>query len=202
MALISWNELESPLPKNALCQVWLKLAQWHDFFITNIILTRQGWQIHSTTLFKNSGVDLSPLMCEDAQISLVKPAFHLFFFLWRYNDGCNCKISSSHTNFLENIEDIQWFDVDYGIYFTIETRFFISSPELKAQVSFSDQNLSVVRRCRHCCCCRKLFTFSSSSPEPLGQFQPNLAQNILGWRGFKFVQTKGPALFQGEIITK
>ena len=101
-----------------------------------------------------------------------------------------------HPNFLENIEDIQWFDVDYGIYFTIETRFFISSPELKAQVSFSDQNLSVVRRCR-----RKLFTFSSS-PEPLGQFQPNLAQNILGWRGFKFVQMKGPALFQGEIITK
>ena len=48
----------------------------------------------------------------------------------------------------------------------------------------------------------KLFTFSSSSSEPLGQFQPNLAQSILGWRGFKFVQMKGPALFQGEIITK
>ena len=96
----------------------------------------------------------------------------------------------------------------------------------------------------------------SSSPEPLGQFQPNLAQSILawwvfkfvlkkgharpflrgdnyeipkkhwrcfkkiffqwttgpistktwqcilGWREFKFVQMKGPALFQGEIITK
>ena len=56
-----------------------------------------------------------------------------------------------------------------------------SSPEPKAQVSFSDQNLSVVRRL--CPCrqrCRKLFTFSSSSPEPLGQFQPNLAQCILG----------------------
>ena len=36
----------------------------------------------------------------------------------------------------------------------------------------------------------KLFTFSSSSPEPLGQFQPILAQSILGWRGFKFVQMK------------
>ena len=34
----------------------------------------------------------------------------------------------------------------------------------------------------------KLFTFSSSSQELLGQFQPNLAQSILGWRGFKFVQ--------------
>ena len=77
-----------------------------------------------------------------------------------------------------------------------------SSPEPKAQVSFSDHNLSVVRRCCRCCRRRKLFTFSSSSPEPLGQFQPNLAQNILGWRGFKFVQMKGHAIFQGEIITK
>ena len=80
----------------------------------------------------------------------------------------------------------------------------ISSPESKAQVNFSDQNLSVVRRCRRrrrCCRFRrKLFTFSSYSPEPVGQFQPNLAQSILRWRGFKFVQIKGPALFQGEII--
>ena len=64
-----------------------------------------------------------------------------------------------------------------------------SSPEPKAQVSFSDQNLSVVRRrCR--CCFRKLFTFWSSSPEPLVQFQPNLAPSILGW----FVQMKGLCL--------
>ena len=42
----------------------------------------------------------------------------------------------------------------------------------------------------------------SSSPEPLGQFQPNLAQCIFGWKGFKFVQMKGPTLFQGDIITK
>ena len=80
-----------------------------------------------------------------------------------------------------------------------------SSPELKAQVSFSDHlssgvYLSVRPSVRLSVC--KLFTFSSSSPEWLGQFQPNLAQSILGWRGFKFVQMKGPALFQGEIITK
>ena len=32
-----------------------------------------------------------------------------------------------------------------------------------------------------CCCCHRiLFTFSSSSPEPLNVFQPNLAQNIFG----------------------
>ena len=51
-----------------------------------------------------------------------------------------------------------------------------SSPEPKAQGSFSDQNLSVARRRP---CCRKLFTFSSFFQEPLGQFQPNLAQSIL-----------------------
>ena len=61
----------------------------------------------------------------------------------------------------------------------------LSSPELKAQVSFSDQNFSVVRfrcchRC-HCCCCCKFLSFSSSQ-EPRSQFQPNLAQSILGWR--------------------
>ena len=53
-----------------------------------------------------------------------------------------------------------------------------SSPELKAQVSFSDHLSSVVclsvcpSICPSVC---KLFTFSSSSPEPLVQFQPNLA---------------------------
>ena len=59
--------------------------------------------------------------------------------------------------------------------------------------------LSVIP-CR--CCCRrrsKLFTFSSYSPEPLGQFQPNSPQNILRWREFKFVQMKGHTLFQWEI---
>ena len=72
-----------------------------------------------------------------------------------------------------------------------------SSPELKAQLSLSDHNLSAF----HCPCCCKLFTFSSSSPELLGQFQTNLAQSILWWREFKFIQMKGPALFKEKIIT-
>ena len=42
----------------------------------------------------------------------------------------------------------------------------------------------------------------SSSPGPLGQFQPNLPQSMLGCGRFKFVQMKGSAFFQGEIITK
>ena len=36
--------------------------------------------------------------------------------------------------------------------------------------------------------------FKKSSPERLGQCQPNLTQSILGWRGFEFVQMKGPFL--------
>ena len=71
-----------------------------------------------------------------------------------------------------------------------------SSPWPKAQVSISDQNFV---RCRSC---RKHFTFSYSSPEPLRQFQPNLAQSILLKREFKFVQIKGSAFLQGKIMTK
>ena len=52
--------------------------------------------------------------------------------------------------------------------------------------SSSDQNLSVVRHRW-----REPFTLSSS-PQQLGQFQPNLVQSILGYRGFKFIQMKGP----------
>ena len=75
---------------------------------------------------------------------------------------------------------------------------FFSSPELKAQVSFSDHLSSVVcpsvclSVCLSIC---KLFTFSTSSPEPLGQFQPNLAQSILWREGFNFLQMKGPRPF-------
>ena len=47
-----------------------------------------------------------------------------------------------------------------------------SSPELKAQMSFSDHLSSVVCPSVHPYV-YKLFTFSSSSSEPLGQFLPN-----------------------------
>ena len=53
---------------------------------------------------------------------------------------------------------------------------FISSPEPKAWVSFSDKYMSL----SFVFIVVKLFDFSSSSPEPLGQFQANLAQSILG----------------------
>ena len=38
----------------------------------------------------------------------------------------------------------------------------------------------------------------SSSPEALGQFQQNLAQRILGCKGFKFVQMGAPSFSKGR----
>ena len=58
-----------------------------------------------------------------------------------------------------------------------EHQIFLGSLEPKAQVIFSDQNLFVARRHRRRC---NVFIFSSFSTEPLGQFQPNVAQIILG----------------------
>ena len=37
--------------------------------------------------------------------------------------------------------------------------------------------------------------WKSSSIETLGQFQPNLAKRIPGWKGFKFVQMERPHPF-------
>ena len=68
---------------------------------------------------------------------------------------------------------------------------FFSSPELKAQVSL----LIVCRpssvRPSVCPSVCKLLIFSSSSLEPLGQFQPNSAQNILGWWELKNLSNEG-----------
>ena len=44
--------------------------------------------------------------------------------------------------------------------------------------------------------------WNSSPPEPLGQFQSNVAQSNIWWMGFKFFQVKGQVRFQGEMIKK
>ena len=49
-----------------------------------------------------------------------------------------------------------------------------SSPEQKAKFFWS-----AFVRCHHCF--HKLITMSSSSPEPLEQFKPNLAQGLIVW---------------------
>ena len=45
-----------------------------------------------------------------------------------------------------------------------------------------------------------VINFSHCHHLKLDQLRPNLAQSIIRLRGFKFVEMKGHALFQGEII--
>lgn len=71
-----------------------------------------------------------------------------------------------------------------------------SSPE--PNVSFSDHLLSVRLSVRSSVC--KLFTFSISSLEPVGQFQLNLAQSTPRQRGFKVVKNKDHTHLKGQII--
>jgi len=66
---------------------------------------------------------------------------------------------------------------------------FISSPELKARLSYSDHVPSVV--CRPSIC--KFFLWTTSSTKPLNWFEPNLVGSIFGEWGFKFANIKGLA---------
>jgi hypothetical protein len=66
-----------------------------------------------------------------------------------------------------------------------------SSSELKAQVSYSDHLLSI---------CKLLF--STSFPEPVGQFYPDLIQIILRGREFKSIQMNSRMLLFSPRVTK
>ena len=71
---------------------------------------------------------------------------------------------------------------------------FLSYLSWNAKVSCSNRLLSVVRPSVY-----KLFTFSSSSPEPLVLFQPNLAQSIVWLMGFNFFfQMMAPPFSKGR----
>ena len=78
-------------------------------------------------------------------------------------------------------------------------RYLFSSPEPKAQVSLSAQNLSVVlRRRRRCCHFVVKFSFLSPSPELLDQFQPNsLGKGESIWvMGIQICSNEGSRPFQ------
>jgi hypothetical protein len=89
----------------------------------------------------------------------------------------------------------------------LKSRFNVfSSPDLKAQESFSDWPLSVV--------CLSVFAldfyifdfsldqFNFFSPEAAAQFQLNLEQILYGYEEFKIVHIKDEVLVKGEVITK
>ena len=65
-----------------------------------------------------------------------------------------------------------------------------------SQVSFLDRILSVVRRCR----CRGTFYIPVLVSRTTGPISLKLGASILGLREFKFVQMKGYAVSQRELI--
>ena len=118
------------------------------------------------------------------ELYLLKPVSSCYYKWSR--DPCTNTQDSSHVGLLRFVNySVKKKKLCWNIMTNISLtswRLVFSSPEPKSQLSFSDHNLSVVRcRCRYCRRrCRKLFTLSSSSPEPLGQFQPNLEQSSIG----------------------
>ena len=100
-------------------------------------------------------------------VKIISISFHVYkpvFRGWK----CNKKILT--------VEMVYWARKGGGVCYVKWVKILVfSSPELNALVSFSDHNLFVVNRNFLCRCCRKLFTFSFSFPELLGQFQANLA---------------------------
>lgn len=75
---------------------------------------------------------------------------------------------------------------------------FLSSPKLKARVRFFYHFLSGIRL-YFFPSVWKPFTFSTSL-ESHGRFKPNLAERVLGWRGFKLVKMKVHVLFTGRWL--
>ena len=89
------------------------------------------------------------------------PQFLCLYFIWK-----GIQASSGYSGYKLGGGIAAGFS---GIHVLVQCPGVLSSPEPS---SFSDQNLSVVRRRfrrRRRCCCSKLFTFSSSSQEPLDQ---------------------------------
>ena len=75
-----------------------------------------------------------------------------------------------------------------------ETAYCLSSRELKAQVSFSDQNVSSVVNFH-------FFLFSSRTNRPISTKLGTKHLWVKG-PGIQVCSEKGDVLFQGEIITK
>ena len=109
----------------------------------------------------------------------VRPG-HIFFVL------CHSHTWTVHCQSLGNRCECQGSSDRGGVF-----KFLLAHLSWKLNLSFSDHLLCVgcLSVCPSVC---RLFRLSTSYPEPLGQFQPNLAQTILGWRGFKFVHRPFP----------
>jgi hypothetical protein len=88
-----------------------------------------------------------------------------------------------------------------SIFFYLETISF-SSPELKAQVSFSDRPLSVVCLAVSLSVCLLNIYIFDFFFRTAGPILTRFGKSILGQRGFRIIQMKDNPLPQGEIIVK
>ena len=74
--------------------------------------------------------------------------------------------------------------------------------EFLAHLCYKKLEWAFLIACHMSVCPSVNFSHFLFPPKPLGQFQPNLTQSILEWRGFKLVQMKGHTFIQGEVIMK
>ena len=114
---------------------------------------------------------------------LVKRLVHLLltFFPWPVIDKIVIlfwclTLFCLHGMYILNINSL--YVIYMCLYYLVVDFLFIGS-SLLAHLSWKRKYIDEIRK---------------SSPEPLSQFQPNLAQSILRWRGFKFLQMKNQSI--------
>ena len=113
--------------------------------------------------------------------------FHVYYVL--FGETSFCKDNKIVNFIILHTKQYIYFSLKQKEYQLFVILYILSSPKPKTQVSFSDQNLSVVRRRRRRCrrrrCCRKLFTFSTK-----------LGTNHLWVTRFQVCSNEGLCLFQ------
>ena len=79
--ILQLNKLELPSPKNALCQVWLKLAQWLRRRISFLISTMYFRHFLIISPWKGAGPFISP------NLNPLHPRLHYAKFDWNWPSG-------------------------------------------------------------------------------------------------------------------
>ena len=85
---LHFNKLESPLPKDALCQVWLKLAQWfwrrRFFYFVNVFLLFRNY----LPFDKGGALHLNKLESPSLKDALCQVWLKLVHWFWRIRWKC------------------------------------------------------------------------------------------------------------------
>ena len=85
------NELESPSPKDSLCQVWLKLVYWFlRRFFKNFVNVFSTWSLTIPGCFVSCLVEIDSVVLENFEIStiyfrylvVISPWNRVWVFIW------------------------------------------------------------------------------------------------------------------------